>query len=360
MNIHIGKKIYAMRTAKGLTQEELAQLCCVSGAAVSKWEHDLSYPDIATLPILARIFHITIDELLNFEQDLLAEDVDRLISDIGNLFQQESFEEAMRFCKTLVYTYPNSELLKLKIAGSILQMAMLFYGQEHGEQHLEIFKKFAQEQCMLVAESKDLTMKQAACIMMSTYYMEDEPKKALKLLQSIPRLSNTISIESSLYMQMEDYDKAQELLQKQLYADSSQAIQLLYSLINIALHKQEEETARKLLSLLEQLDDALSLSSSFVHQCVYFYAKLKDREQTLRLLKQYLEQITDSKSMLSSIQTTLQNTPWFSMIKLKDNQVSEQLIKENCLQLLTTSADFDFLRNDEEFKALIQTYTTSS
>ena len=59
MKYSLGNKIRELRLHKQLTQEQLAQLCKVSSAAISKWEHDLSYPDITLLPILARIFHVS-------------------------------------------------------------------------------------------------------------------------------------------------------------------------------------------------------------------------------------------------------------------------------------------------------------
>ena len=38
--IAIGGKIYSLRVAKGMTQEQLAVILCVSPAAVSKWERN--------------------------------------------------------------------------------------------------------------------------------------------------------------------------------------------------------------------------------------------------------------------------------------------------------------------------------
>ena len=61
----IGKNIVRLRNEKGYTQEMLASLLHVSSAAVSKWEHGSSCPDISTLPILALFFVITVVVLLN-------------------------------------------------------------------------------------------------------------------------------------------------------------------------------------------------------------------------------------------------------------------------------------------------------
>lgn len=60
----IGSKITELRKAKTITQDQLAEAMGVSPQAVSKWENDLSCPDITLLPQLADYFHVTIDELL--------------------------------------------------------------------------------------------------------------------------------------------------------------------------------------------------------------------------------------------------------------------------------------------------------
>lgn len=64
MNETIGNRISKYRKAKGITQEELASQLGVSSQAVSKWENDISCPDISLLPQLCRILGITSDELL--------------------------------------------------------------------------------------------------------------------------------------------------------------------------------------------------------------------------------------------------------------------------------------------------------
>jgi len=62
-----GSKVARMRKEKGMTQLELAEKMGVTDKAVSKWERDLSYPDIGSFPKLAEIFHVTTDELLQVE-----------------------------------------------------------------------------------------------------------------------------------------------------------------------------------------------------------------------------------------------------------------------------------------------------
>lgn len=54
-NITLGKRIMQLRKASGMTQEQLAEKLGVSPQAVSKWENDVSCPDISTIPLLSLI-----------------------------------------------------------------------------------------------------------------------------------------------------------------------------------------------------------------------------------------------------------------------------------------------------------------
>ena len=53
-----------LRKQKGISQEILAEYLGISTQAISKWECELSYPDIELLPILANYFKVSIDFLL--------------------------------------------------------------------------------------------------------------------------------------------------------------------------------------------------------------------------------------------------------------------------------------------------------
>ena len=64
----LGQRIAYYRKAANLTQAELAEACSVTAQAVSKWENDLTAPDISLLPKLAELFHITTDELLGAQK----------------------------------------------------------------------------------------------------------------------------------------------------------------------------------------------------------------------------------------------------------------------------------------------------
>ena len=61
----LGNRIGQLRKAKNFTQEALAEKLGVTPQAVSKWENDVSCPDIALIPELARLLGVSTDELLS-------------------------------------------------------------------------------------------------------------------------------------------------------------------------------------------------------------------------------------------------------------------------------------------------------
>lgn len=66
-SLTLGKRIQALRRKNALTQEQLAETMDVTPQAVSKWENDLSCPDVMSLPQLAKTLHTSVDTLLTGE-----------------------------------------------------------------------------------------------------------------------------------------------------------------------------------------------------------------------------------------------------------------------------------------------------
>ena len=87
----LGTMISSLRKEKGMTQLDLAEKMGVTDKAVSKWERDLSFPDISSIPKLAEIFEISVDELMqvktetkeNLSKNKVDEIVDTALKGIG-------------------------------------------------------------------------------------------------------------------------------------------------------------------------------------------------------------------------------------------------------------------------------------
>lgn len=60
----LGTKIKEARKNAGLTQEQLAEKLNVSRQAITKWESDKGIPDILNQQSIAKLFSVSIDDLL--------------------------------------------------------------------------------------------------------------------------------------------------------------------------------------------------------------------------------------------------------------------------------------------------------
>ena len=64
----LGATIAALRKGMGMTQLELAEKMGVTDKAVSKWERDLSVPDVHSIPKLAQILGVSVEELMQVKK----------------------------------------------------------------------------------------------------------------------------------------------------------------------------------------------------------------------------------------------------------------------------------------------------
>ena len=107
MELNIGMNIKRLRLAKGLTQEQLAELLTISTAAVSKWEAKNTYPDITMLFPLAEIFGVTVDELLGYDEAKAKADVDKILAGYQRLYVEGRFAEGKELIVNARKKYPH-------------------------------------------------------------------------------------------------------------------------------------------------------------------------------------------------------------------------------------------------------------
>lgn len=65
-----------------MTQLELAEKMGVTDKAVSKWERDLSFPDVSSIPKLAEILEVSVDELMQVKAESKEDTTKKKIDEI--------------------------------------------------------------------------------------------------------------------------------------------------------------------------------------------------------------------------------------------------------------------------------------
>ena len=69
--MEIGKKLKDARINSGLTQEKVSEEIQVSRQTISNWENERSYPDIVSVINLSNLYHISLDELLKGDVEMM-------------------------------------------------------------------------------------------------------------------------------------------------------------------------------------------------------------------------------------------------------------------------------------------------
>ena len=68
--MNLGNNLFQARKKCGLSQEEVAEKLGVSRQTISKWETDETLPDIRQAKQMARLYNLSLDELIEFDVDL--------------------------------------------------------------------------------------------------------------------------------------------------------------------------------------------------------------------------------------------------------------------------------------------------
>lgn len=127
----LGDKIYNLRKNRKISQEEFANILNTSRQAVSKWERNETKPDIDKLILIAKLFNISIDYLLNYEID------DSNVEDFTNKLEEHCksnrFTISINDIKLWCSKYPNN--FKLHVSAS--EYLFVAYIENNQEEYLD-------------------------------------------------------------------------------------------------------------------------------------------------------------------------------------------------------------------------------
>lgn len=141
----IGATIKKLRRDKNITQEQLAEMLGISTNAVSQWECDKTAPDISHLPILANIFEVSADVLLEIDiaKSKKQSEIKEFTTKYAELHSQGKTEERMNLCRAMQKKYPNDETVRYFLM-RVLQNGIEKYGISNGSHSRSVLHLFAQ------------------------------------------------------------------------------------------------------------------------------------------------------------------------------------------------------------------------
>lgn len=119
MKMNIGDNLRKLRLAKGLTQEDVAEVFGVSGQAVSRWENNSAYPDITLLPGIAIFFDTSVDAIVGMDEIREEKNIRKIHTEINRLVVDGSIEDAIALIRDSLKIYPNDSGLLMSLGETL-------------------------------------------------------------------------------------------------------------------------------------------------------------------------------------------------------------------------------------------------
>ena len=130
----LGNHLYNARKKSGLSQEEVAGKLGVSRQTISKWELDETLPDIRQAKRLAVLYHLSLDELIDFDIDV--KEIERVIENTS-----EETQKKIDWTKAWSKKYPvlgvYQQTVDVEKYGCELQKLLKQLKQEYGYSDLD-------------------------------------------------------------------------------------------------------------------------------------------------------------------------------------------------------------------------------
>lgn len=191
----IGKRIKELRQKYGVTQEKLAEYLGVTYQAISKWERDVTSPDITMLVPIANFFGIDLNELFDFDGTREATDVEEYIRESNSLTGEENLRKNLAVWRRAIAKYPRNFTCLSKLAWAIYINA-LYSDPKFGGTTDATFEESATI-CKRIIEdcTDDRTRTFALSTLVKIYSEPSSPlcneAEALEIADTLPGIQNT-------------------------------------------------------------------------------------------------------------------------------------------------------------------------
>ncbi|OPJ61931.1 helix-turn-helix domain-containing protein [Clostridium oryzae] len=353
--LSIGETIFRLRKEKGFTQDQLGSFIGVSTAAVSKWESGISYPDITLLPVLASLFNVSIDKLMNYKAELSDEEVMSIYAKCEAIFSGGSIEEAVKTSKEYLKKYPNSYYLKFR-TGFLFVMYSWKTNDEEDTRNMIAFAIKLFEEVVENCSREDLV--EAALFQLGALYPQmDEQDKAIEALNKIHKSSvDPNDLLASIYIEKNELKKAREILQSKLYKCTFDITLACMSLAK-SYAKEEKDLSKVeqyfnlMINIKKTINDEKGEGLSLYNEYLHFgrsYLLFNETEKSMEMLNNMIE---DMRHRDINEPGEFKSCSFFNYIPVSKRTITMNLY-DNLLKIFEEPI-FDVIREREDFKRIL-------
>ncbi|MBC8781586.1 helix-turn-helix domain-containing protein [Staphylococcus capitis] len=276
--IQISKTIKQERLRRGMTQEALAEYLNTTKTTISKWENTTLYPDITMLPKLAKVFNISVDDLLNYNITMTDEEIKKISISLSKMVNHTSYDEYLSTVRNYYIGHCNEFKFLNSLLG-ILSNNILYCENETQVKDTTIL---AHEIVKTTEDnSESIYLKRHAQGYQTLMYMFEGDYSSV--IENTPDFDLKIGENATLtlaYLQKENISKAKNVIQTDMYQSlmiymHDFALMITFGLYSVSIESLE--------SKLYYLNKAFNVEYLYPHlsiNCYYqfalYYAKKSD------------------------------------------------------------------------------------
>lgn len=345
--IKLGETIYRLRKSRKITQEQLGEFIGVSKGAISKWESGVSYPDIELLPILARFFDISIDELLNFNISITEEMEENICEECRNEISNGFGEKGIELCKKYINKYTKNYKMKFTLT-ALMTVGCAYMKDE--EKIKKVYGKAIEVYEDIVNNANDDELVESAKLQLSMYYtVFDDYDRALDILDKMKKSICDIEVmKAKTYIMQENFKEGRRIYQERFLNGIGEVQGILQGLAH-SYYKENLELAEKYMGLsmkINKLVDNNLFNGIFDQylQLSRFYAYYNDKEKCVGAIRRAIESLECPKVELNKV--------WYLNELNYETSDCKFMDMNKAMVNLLEMEEYKFLQEDNEFKDL--------
>lgn len=360
MTIYFAEIFKKLRLDKGLTQEQAADIFCISPQAISRWECGTTTPDISLLPAIADYFDVTIEELLGAGKSRREEKICEYVEKFNTAITHGQVTDCIEIARAGVKEFPNSYILLNK-----LMYALFVSGSDDAnipdwKENMEKYKyEIIELGEKILAGCTDDDIRIEAKSRLGFHYCEiGEYEKGRQILETLP--SMIFSREMNIRYALKDEELLRHLCQQIILLTS----ELVWDIWRYT--KRASISVREQLELMDKMEQIVRIVydeedlKGWYYLLPRFYIigkaplllELDDCEAALRLIEKsadYLEQYEQLPNRSEHTTLLLKYTPHNKYFHTADSRSQARILYEDNL----SDHCFDTLRQDERFKRAV-------
>lgn len=334
--MQLGEVIRQYRKDKNMTQKEMASQLGVTAPAVNKWENGNSLPDIKLLAPIARLFGISTDELLSYEQELTEEEIKEILDKADAMLEAGPYREAFAWGKKKLEQYPNCESL-------IWQMAVLLDAQRMIQEipDAEVYDAYIVSCYIRVLQSKDEKIRNGAADSLFGFYMRKKQYEKAKEYLSYFSEQNPERKrkQAQIYSETGQVEEAYKTYEELLFSEYQSVSATFHGMYLLALKQNDLGVAHMLVDKQVELVKCFEMGK---------YYEASNQLELATIEKDADAVITFMKEMLASVSTinSFYESPLYRHMEFK--KPSEKFLEElrkNLLKCFQDEETFGFLKD---------------